>query len=91
MAESASNEQRFTAGVPPVTAPVSPPGAVTRKLIMPTETEQERRERLYREHIRWALTAVSPPRRDGRIDGAQLLREVMAMNHLLYDANLAFD
>lgn len=53
--------------------------------------QQERRERLYREHLRWALIARSTPRRDGRFDGAQLLRYILAMNQPLYDANVAFN
>lgn len=66
-------------------------GPFARELLLPFETEQERRELLYRKHLRWALIAGSAQRRDGRIDCAQLLRDILANNQPLYNANVSFD
>lgn len=79
MARSTSDEPHSIANEPAARIAVKPPRALARKVTLPLESEQERRERTYREKLQWALIAGAPQRRDGSIDGANLLCDIIAI------------
>lgn len=91
MAGSAYDEPNLVVEDPAAEARTEPPGALARELPPLFKPKQKRQKRTYREHLRLSLIARAPPQRDGRINGAQLLRDVLAINKQLYDGNVAFD